>query len=172
MSLALRRGLCAVAFTLFATHYFELTELAVKFKEVANVHFDAVEHKDHIVFLHSVEEGPANQSYGLQVAQLAGVPSTVIRAARRSRRLRSRRWCSPSPRAPRACAPPPPSPRRSSRPRARTCAASCAPWPSGRSRRRLRTPAPSRPSRPRAGRPRRSLPGPPPSAPRPRRRRT
>ncbi len=71
-------------YTLFATHYFELTELAVRFKEVANVHFDAVEHKDHIVFLHSVEEGPANQSYGLQVAQLAGVPTSVIRAARRN----------------------------------------------------------------------------------------
>ena len=71
-------------YTLFATHYFELTTLAVRFKEVANVHFDAVEHKDHIVFLHSVEEGPANQSYGLQVAQLAGVPATVIRAARRN----------------------------------------------------------------------------------------
>jgi DNA mismatch repair protein MutS len=71
-------------YTLFATHYFELTELAVRFREVANVHFDAVEHKDHIVFLHSVEEGPANQSYGLQVAQLAGVPSSVIRAARRN----------------------------------------------------------------------------------------
>jgi len=70
-------------YALFATHYFELTELAVSFKEVANVHFDAVEHKDHIVFLHSIEEGPANQSYGLQVAQLAGVPSNVIRAARR-----------------------------------------------------------------------------------------
>ena len=71
-------------YTLFATHYFELTELAVRFREVANVHFDAVEHKDHIVFLHSVEEGPANQSYGLQVAQLAGVPSSVIRTARRN----------------------------------------------------------------------------------------
>jgi DNA mismatch repair protein MutS len=71
-------------YSLFATHYFELTELAMRFKEVANVHFDAVEHKDHIVFLHSVEEGPANQSYGLQVAQLAGVPSSVIRAARRN----------------------------------------------------------------------------------------
>jgi DNA mismatch repair protein MutS len=71
-------------YTLFATHYFELTELAVRLREVANVHFDAVEHKDHIVFLHSVEEGPANQSYGLQVAQLAGVPANVIRAARRN----------------------------------------------------------------------------------------
>ncbi len=71
-------------FTLFATHYFELTRLAEKFPQVANIHLDAVEHKDHIVFLHSVEEGPANQSYGLQVAQLAGVPANVIRAARKN----------------------------------------------------------------------------------------
>ena len=70
-------------YTLFATHYFELTALAAEFKQVANVHLDAVEHKDRIVFLHAVEEGPANQSYGLQVAQLAGVPGSVIRAARR-----------------------------------------------------------------------------------------
>jgi DNA mismatch repair protein MutS len=69
--------------TFFATHYFELTRLADEFPQVANVHLDAVEHKDHIVFLHSVEEGPANQSYGLQVAQLAGVPAQVIRAARK-----------------------------------------------------------------------------------------
>ena len=69
--------------TLFATHYFELTALAAEFKQIANVHLDAVEHKDRIVFLHAVEEGPANRSYGLQVAQLAGVPGTVIRAARR-----------------------------------------------------------------------------------------
>jgi DNA mismatch repair protein MutS len=69
--------------TLFATHYFELTALALEFKQLANVHLDAVEHKDRIVFLHAVEEGPANRSYGLQVAQLAGVPGTVIRAARR-----------------------------------------------------------------------------------------
>jgi DNA mismatch repair protein MutS len=68
---------------LFATHYFELTRLAQEFAHLANVHLDAVEHKDHIVFLHSVEEGPANQSYGLQVAQLAGVPAPVIRAARK-----------------------------------------------------------------------------------------
>jgi DNA mismatch repair protein MutS len=70
-------------YTLFATHYFELTALAAEFKQVVNVHLDAVEHKDRIVFLHTVEEGPANRSYGLQVAQLAGVPGTVIRAARR-----------------------------------------------------------------------------------------
>ena len=69
--------------TLFATHYFELTRLAQEFRQLENVHLDAVEHKDHIVFLHSVEEGPANQSYGLQVAQLAGVPASVIRAAKK-----------------------------------------------------------------------------------------
>jgi len=69
--------------TLFATHYFELTRLAQDFKQAINVHLDAVEHKDRIVFLHSVEEGPANQSYGLQVAQLAGIPATVVRAAKK-----------------------------------------------------------------------------------------
>lgn len=69
--------------TLFATHYFELTRLASEYRQLANVHLDAVEHRDHIVFLHSVEEGPANQSYGLQVAQLAGVPGGVIRAAKK-----------------------------------------------------------------------------------------
>lgn len=67
--------------TLFATHYFELTRLALEHKDVANVHLDAVEHKDTVVFLHAVEEGPASQSYGLQVAGLAGVPKPVIRQA-------------------------------------------------------------------------------------------
>ncbi len=71
------------SYTLFATHYFELTRLAQDYREVANVHLDAVEHKDRIVFLHALEEGPASQSYGLQVASLAGVPAGVIRAARR-----------------------------------------------------------------------------------------
>jgi DNA mismatch repair protein MutS len=71
------------AYTLFATHYFELTGLAQEYREVANVHLDAVEHKDRIVFLHALEEGPASQSYGLQVAALAGVPGAVIRGARR-----------------------------------------------------------------------------------------
>jgi DNA mismatch repair protein MutS len=71
------------ALTLFATHYFELTRLALEYKHAVNVHLDAVEHKDTIVFLHAVEEGPASQSYGLQVAQLAGVPKNVIRNARR-----------------------------------------------------------------------------------------
>jgi DNA mismatch repair protein MutS len=71
------------ALTLFATHYFEMTRLALEYKTAANVHLDATEHKDTIVFLHAVEEGPASQSYGLQVAQLAGVPKNVIREARR-----------------------------------------------------------------------------------------
>jgi DNA mismatch repair protein MutS len=71
------------AFTLFATHYFELTTLAEEIDVVANVHLDAVEHGERIVFLHAVRDGPANQSYGLQVAALAGVPRAVIDAARR-----------------------------------------------------------------------------------------
>jgi DNA mismatch repair protein MutS len=69
--------------SLFATHYFELTRLALEYKEVANVHLDAVEHKDTVVFLHAVEEGPASQSYGLQVAGLAGVPKAVVRQAKK-----------------------------------------------------------------------------------------
>lgn len=69
--------------TLFATHYFELTQLPAEFAQAANVHLSAVEHGHGIVFLHAVSEGPANQSYGLQVAQLAGVPNSVIRAARK-----------------------------------------------------------------------------------------
>jgi DNA mismatch repair protein MutS len=69
--------------TLFATHYFELTQLAREYPELANVHLDAVEHGDKIVFLHAVEEGPANQSYGIQVAALAGVPQAVVRSAKR-----------------------------------------------------------------------------------------
>ncbi|MHB8352910.1 MAG: DNA mismatch repair protein MutS [Burkholderiales bacterium] len=68
--------------TLFATHYFELTQLALETPGVVNVHLDAVEHQDRIVFLHALEEGPASQSYGLQVAALAGVPASVIRQAR------------------------------------------------------------------------------------------
>ncbi len=71
------------SYTLFATHYFELTRLAEEYPQVANVHLDAVEHKDKIVFLHAVEEGPASQSYGIQVAQLAGVPVAVVRAAKK-----------------------------------------------------------------------------------------
>jgi DNA mismatch repair protein MutS len=69
-------------FTLFATHYFELTALPEHFDEVRNVHLDAVEHGERIVFLHRVRPGPASRSYGLQVAALAGVPRSVIERAR------------------------------------------------------------------------------------------
>ena len=70
------------AFTMFATHYFELTALAEEIPDCVNVHLDATEHKGQLVFLHAVKPGPANQSYGLQVAALAGVPRPVIRRAR------------------------------------------------------------------------------------------
>jgi len=71
------------SYTLFATHYFELTRIVDEFKQAANVHLDAVEHGSNIVFMHKVEEGAANQSYGLQVAQLAGIPKSVVAAAKR-----------------------------------------------------------------------------------------
>jgi DNA mismatch repair protein MutS len=70
------------AYTLFATHYFELTSLPENFAGISNVHLDALEHGDEIIFMHAVKEGPASQSYGLQVAALAGVPGHVIRQAR------------------------------------------------------------------------------------------
>ncbi len=70
------------AYTLFATHYFEMTALPENHDNVVNVHLKATEHDDKIIFLHSVEQGPASQSYGLQVAQLAGVPANVINGAR------------------------------------------------------------------------------------------
>jgi DNA mismatch repair protein MutS len=75
------------SYTLFATHYFELTRIVDEFKQAANVHLDAMEHGSEanksIVFMHKVEEGAANQSYGLQVAQLAGIPKSVVAAAKR-----------------------------------------------------------------------------------------
>jgi len=78
-------------YALFSTHYFELTRLAEDYPECANVHLDAVEHGHTIVFLHAVEEGPASQSYGIQVAALAGIPGSVIRdAKRRLRQLENR----------------------------------------------------------------------------------
>ncbi|HWS04138.1 MAG TPA: DNA mismatch repair protein MutS, partial [Gammaproteobacteria bacterium] len=70
------------AFTLFATHYFELTELPQQYPSIANVHLDAMEHGDRIVFLHAVKEGPADRSYGLHVAALAGIPKDVLNQAR------------------------------------------------------------------------------------------
>lgn len=70
------------AYTLFATHYFELTSLSDEIATIHNVHLDATEHGDRIIFLHTVQPGPANQSYGIQVAQLAGVPRAVIARAK------------------------------------------------------------------------------------------
>jgi DNA mismatch repair protein MutS len=75
-------GETANAFTLFATHYFELTALAQELAACNNVHLDATEHDGELIFLHAVKPGPANQSYGLQVAALAGVPKDVIRRAK------------------------------------------------------------------------------------------
>ena len=70
------------AFTLFATHYFELTTLADTHTAIGNVHLDAVEHNDEIVFMHNVKSGAASKSYGLQVAKLAGLPAHALRDAR------------------------------------------------------------------------------------------
>jgi DNA mismatch repair protein MutS len=70
------------ALTLFATHYFELTQLPEQYQNIENVHLDAVEHGDDIIFMHSVKPGPASQSYGLQVARLAGIPAQAIKLAR------------------------------------------------------------------------------------------
>ncbi len=73
--------------TLFATHYFELTGLSEEIPDVENIHVSAVEHKDEIIFLHSIAQGPASQSYGIQVAQLAGVPKEIVNAAKRELKL-------------------------------------------------------------------------------------
>lgn len=77
-------------FTLFATHYFELTRLAEEQAGIVNVHLDALERGEHIVFLHQVQDGPADRSYGLQVAALAGVPKAVIQQAKQRLRLLER----------------------------------------------------------------------------------
>ena len=69
------------SFTLFATHYFELTALAEEHDNVRNVHIDAMEHKEKIIFLHKVKDGPASRSYGIQVARLAGIPDAEIKHA-------------------------------------------------------------------------------------------
>lgn len=70
------------AFTLFATHYFELTLLTEQIPTLANVHLDAVEHGDNIIFMHAIQEGAASKSFGLQVAQLAGVPKQAVTRAK------------------------------------------------------------------------------------------
>jgi DNA mismatch repair protein MutS len=75
------------AFTLFATHYFELTQLPEQYDNIENVHLDAIEHGDDIIFMHRVKAGPANQSFGLQVARLAGIPGSAIQLARRKLKL-------------------------------------------------------------------------------------
>jgi DNA mismatch repair protein MutS len=84
------------AYTLFATHYFELTQLNQEYKTLANVHLDAVETAAGLTFLHAVEDGPASQSYGLQVAKLAGVPGQVINAARRKLVMLENQQIAPS----------------------------------------------------------------------------
>ncbi len=89
------------AFTLFATHYFELTLLADQIKTLANVHLDAMEHNDNIIFMHAIQEGAASKSFGLQVAQLAGVPKTVInRAKQRLSELENKQSASVLPEQP------------------------------------------------------------------------
>jgi DNA mismatch repair protein MutS len=70
------------SFTLFATHYFELTEFPVKHAQALNVHVSAAESGDDIVFLHDIQPGPASRSYGVQVARLAGMPAVLVRQAR------------------------------------------------------------------------------------------
>ncbi len=85
------------SYTLFATHYFELTRLAEEFVQLANVHLSAIEHQHSIVFLHSVEDGAASQSYGLQVAALAGVPPQVIKTAKKQLRALEQNSAAQSP---------------------------------------------------------------------------
>ncbi len=85
------------SYTLFATHYFELTRLNEEFQQLANVHLSAIEHQHSIVFLHSVLEGAASQSYGLQVAALAGVPNSVIRTAKKQLRALEQNSAAQSP---------------------------------------------------------------------------
>ncbi len=95
------------AFTLFATHYFELTHLPQQCATMANVHLDATEYQDHIVFLHNIQEGPASRSYGLQVAKLAGIPNSVLETAQQKLTELERGENNPAPR-PTATVPPPP----------------------------------------------------------------
>ncbi|HNE15091.1 MAG TPA: DNA mismatch repair protein MutS [Rhodocyclaceae bacterium] len=85
--------------TLFATHYFELTRLSQDYPECANVHLDAVEHNHGIVFLHALEDGPASQSYGIEVAALAGIPGSVVRDAKRRLRALENREIGAGPQA-------------------------------------------------------------------------
>ncbi|WP_035514440.1 DNA mismatch repair protein MutS [Pseudohaliea rubra] len=89
------------AFTFFATHYFELTALPESCPTMVNVHLDATEHRDHVVFLHQIQAGPASKSFGLQVAKLAGVPQAVLAAAAdKLRELEAGRTAAPPAPAP------------------------------------------------------------------------
>ena len=86
------------ALTFFATHYFELTALPDRHRAMANVHLDATEHEEHVVFLHQIQEGPANRSFGIQVAKLAGIPGTVLSTAQEKlRELESGKISGPAP---------------------------------------------------------------------------
>ena len=98
------------AYTLFPTHYFELTQLNQEFRTLANVHLDAVETAAGLTFLHAVEDGPASQSYGLQVAKLAGVPGQVINAARRKLVMLENQQIAPSNQGDLFAPAPPPEP--------------------------------------------------------------
>ncbi|MEK9655318.1 MAG: DNA mismatch repair protein MutS, partial [Halieaceae bacterium] len=86
------------ALTFFATHYFELTALPERHRAMANVHLDATEHEEHVVFLHQIQEGPANRSFGIQVAKLAGIPGAVLGIAQEKlRELESGQKSGPAP---------------------------------------------------------------------------
>lgn len=143
---AVARHLAAVnrCYTLFATHYFELTALADESVEggpsgIANVHLDAIEHGESLVFMHAVKDGAANRSFGLQVAALAGLPRSTLNrraaawpnwngaaATPTPRRWRRRRWTR---RSSSACSPPRPRPRRKPWPRStRTNSAPSRRW--------------------------------------------
>jgi DNA mismatch repair protein MutS len=86
------------ALTFFATHYFELTALPERHRAMANVHLDATEHEEHVVFLHQIQEGPANRSFGIQVAKLAGIPGAVLGIAQEKlREMESGQKSGPAP---------------------------------------------------------------------------
>ena len=86
------------ALTFFATHYFELTALPEQHRAMANVHLDATEHEEHVVFLHQIQEGPANRSFGIQVAKLAGIPGAVLGIAQEKlREMESGQKSGPAP---------------------------------------------------------------------------
>ena len=99
------------AYTLFATHYFELTRLPEQFNTIQNIHLDAIEQDDKLIFMYTVKEGPANKSYGLQVALLAGVPKNVVNQARvHLKQLEEQQWRITSPQTELSLSSPAPAP--------------------------------------------------------------